>query len=336
MIVGDGRDNAPIAPEVLNVLTPGMVDERPLKIFLVAGEESGDRLGAALMTALGTAAPEPVTFVGIGGAAMAQCGLVSLFPIDELAINGFAAIPARLPAILRRIRQTAAAVIDARPEVLVIIDSPDFTHRVARRVRASAPEIRIVNYVSPTVWAWRPGRAAAMRAYVDHVLALLPFEPDVHRRLGGPPCTFVGHPLAEAAAALRPSPEEQVRREATPPVIIVLPGSRAGELNRLLATFAAAVNLVVSRLGDAKIVVPTVPHLFDRITRETASWPVPPRVLVEPGQKWAAFREADLALASYHPACRAGESRSGRRGNAGIAATAGESGSPFRGASRHY
>jgi lipid-A-disaccharide synthase len=269
-----------------------------LKIFLVAGEESGDRLGGALMAAIAAAAPGPVVFEGVGGAAMAERGLVSRFPIDELAINGFVAIPARLPAIVRRIRETAAAVVTVRPDVLVIIDSPDFTHRVARRVRAAAPDIPIVDYVSPTVWAWRPGRATAMRAYVDHVLALLPFEPEVHQRLGGPPCTFVGHPLTEAAVTLRPGAEDRARREVVPPVVLVLPGSRAGELNRLLATFAAAIGLVMSRLGTAEIVVPTVPHLFERITRETASWRVAPRVIVEPAQKWAAFREARAALAA--------------------------------------
>ena len=135
---------------------------------------------------------------------MAAAGLESLFPIEELPIIGLASIPRRLAMILRRIRQTAAAIIAARPDVLVIIDSPDFTHRVARRVRAAAPSIPIVDYVSPSVWAWRPGRARKMRAYVDHVLAILPFEPDVHRRLGGPPCTYVGHPLAEEVARRSP------------------------------------------------------------------------------------------------------------------------------------
>ncbi len=146
-----------------------------MRIFLIAGEESGDRLGASLMAAIETLAPSPVRFAGIGGRAMTERGLKSLFPLDDLAVNGFSAIPARLPLILRRIREAADAVIADKPDSLVIIDSPDFTHRVARRVRAAAPHIPIIDYVSPTVWAWRPGRAAAMRRYVDHVLALLPF-----------------------------------------------------------------------------------------------------------------------------------------------------------------
>lgn len=269
-----------------------------IRIFVIAGEESGDHLGASLMTAIEALASGPVTFSGIGGRAMTERGLHSMFPLAELAINGFSAIPARLPLILRRIREAADAVIAAEPDALVIIDSPDFTHRVARRVRAAAPHIPIVDYVSPTVWAWRPGRAAAMRRYVDHVLALLPFEPDVHRRLGGPPCTFVGHPLAETMATLRPNPKEAARRAAEPPLLLVLPGSRGGEINRHLAVFGTAVNLVRASLGPVEIVLPTVPHLLARVRRDTAAWPTAPRIVVEPAEKWAAFRQARAALAA--------------------------------------
>ncbi len=269
-----------------------------LRIFLIAGEESGDRLGASLMAAITTLAPGPVAYCGIGGRAMAEHGVDSLFPLDEIAINGFSAIPARLPHILRRIREAADAVIAAKPDLLVIIDSPDFTHRVARRVRAAAPHIPIVDYVSPTVWVWRPGRAAAMRRYVDHVLALLPFEPEAHRRLGGPPCTFVGHPLAEAVATLRPGPADARRRAAATPLLLVLPGSRSGEISRHLGVFGAAAGLAANRLGAVEIVLPTVPHLRERVRRDTASWPVAPRIVVEPEEKWAAFRQARAALAA--------------------------------------
>src|SRR5204862_7664132 len=141
---------------------------------------------------------------GVGGRGMAAEGMTSRFPIEELSIIGLAAVVGQLPKILRLIRQTAAAIIDALPDVLVIIDSPDFTHRVARRVRARDPSIPIIDYVSPSVWAWRQGRARATRAYVDHVLALLPFEPAEHRRLPGPPCTHVRHPLPKHTGVLRP------------------------------------------------------------------------------------------------------------------------------------
>src|SRR4029077_8763567 len=179
---------------------------QPLAIAIVAAEESGDALGAALARAL-VKADSTVQLSGVGGSAMKAAGIASPFLIDELAIIGLTAIPRRLPTILRRIRETADAIVKARPQALVVIDSPDFTHRVARRVRRSAPEIPILDYVSPSVWAWRPERARAMRGYIDHVLAILPFEPEAHRRLGGPPCTYVGHPLSEEIARLRPGPE---------------------------------------------------------------------------------------------------------------------------------
>jgi lipid-A-disaccharide synthase len=273
---------------------------RALKIFLIAGEESGDRLGASLMSAIEakTGGEGRVEFAGVGGHAMASRGLVSLFPLEDIAVNGFTAIPARLPLILRRIREAADAAIAARPDAVVIIDSPDFTHRVARRIRAAAPTIPIVNYVSPTVWAWRPGRAPAMRRYVDHVMALLPFEPEAHRRLGGPACTYVGHPLTEALTTLRPDAGEAARREASPPVVLVLPGSRAGEVRRHLDVFGTAVSLAKERIGTMDLVLPTVAHLADHIRRETEGWSIAPRIVVEPQQKWAEFRRARAALAA--------------------------------------
>ncbi len=205
--------------------------------IIVAAEESGDALGAALAQALRGAQGGAVKLAGVGGRAMAAAGIASPFAIDELAIIGLTAIPRRLPTILRRIRETADAIVAARPDALVIIDSPDFTHRVARRVRRRAPSIPILDYVSPSVWAWRPGRARAMRAYVDQVLAILPFEPAVHARLGGPPCTYVGHPLIERIAELRPNADEARRRLADPPLVLVLPGSRSNEIRRLARHF---------------------------------------------------------------------------------------------------
>ena len=269
-----------------------------LTVHLVAAEESGDRLGASLMRALAQRCGGRIRFAGVGGHAMAAAGLTSLFPIDDLAIFGFTAIPRRLPMILQRIRQAASAIATARPDALVIIDSPDFTHRVARRVRAAAPSVPIVDYVSPSVWAWRRGRARAMRAYVDHVLAILPFEPQVHARLGGPPCTYVGHPLCEQVAELRPGEAEARRRLADPPVVLVLPGSRSSEIRRLLVPFAAAMRLTQERYGPLDLVMPTVPALAARLRESTAGWPVRPRILVEPGEKRAAFRQARAALAA--------------------------------------
>jgi lipid-A-disaccharide synthase len=271
--------------------------DRGLAIALVAAEESGDQLGAALMRALNERTGGRVRFAGVGGREMAGEGLSSLFPIGDLAIIGFAAIPRQLPIILRRIRSTAQLVVATRPDALVIIDGPDFTHRVARRVRATAPSIPIIDYVSPQVWAWRPGRARAMRSYVDHVMALLPFEPRAHQRLGGPPCTYVGHPLLEQLARLRPSAQEAERRLAEPPILLVLPGSRSGEIRRLLATFGQALGLLAAGRAPLEIVLPTLPHLRERIAAATVDWPARPRIVVESKDKQAAFRVARAALA---------------------------------------
>jgi lipid-A-disaccharide synthase len=267
------------------------------KIFLIATEESGDRLGAALMKVLRQRLGDGVAFEGVGGRMMAREGLTSLFPIEELSIVGFAAVVQQLPKILRLIRTTSDAVIEAAPDMLVIIDSPDFTHRVARRVRAHNTAIPIVDYVSPSVWAWRPGRARAMLGYVDHVLALLPFEPEEYRKLRGPPCSYVGHPLIEQLSSLRPNAEEQVRRESDPPVLLVLPGSRRSEIRHHLGVFGAALGRLKASGRDFELILPTMPHLEKTVREGVAAWPVMPRIAVGETEKRAAFRIARAALA---------------------------------------
>lgn len=269
---------------------------RPLKLHLIAAEESGDALGGALMGAMRRLRPD-IAFAGVGGRAMAAQGIVTPFDIADLSIIGVASIPARLPTILRRIRQTADAVIATRPDAVVIVDSPDFTHRVARRVRKATPDIPIINYAPPTVWAWRSGRARAMRAYVDEVLAILPFEPAAFARLDGPPCTYVGHPLAERIADLRPSAQEAQRRLADPPLVLVLPGSRRGEIRRFAATFGAAIAQAAAKAGPFELVLPTLPHVAPLTREATADWPVRPRIVVEAAEKHLAFRSARAALA---------------------------------------
>ncbi len=267
------------------------------RIFLIATEESGDRLGAALMKVLRQRLGDAVVFEGIGGRAMAREGLATLFPIEELSIVGLAAVVKQLPKILRLIRQTTDAALAAEPDVLVIIDSPDFTHRVARRVRARDPSIPIVNYVSPSVWAWRQGRARAMRRYVDHVLALLPFEPAAYQRLAGPPCSYVGHPLTEQFATLRPNATEQARRDSEPPVLLVLPGSRRSEVRHHLAVFGAALGNLRDQGVRFELMLPTMPHLVDTVREGIAGWPVAPTIVMGEAERRAAFRSARAALA---------------------------------------
>ena len=279
-------------------MTPArLTADRGRKIFLIATEESGDRLGANLMKVLRQRLGGAVRFEGVGGRSMAREGLVSRFPIEELSIIGLAAVVKQLPKILRLIRETAKAVTEAKPDILVIIDSPDFTHRVARRVRAADPQIPIVDYVSPSVWAWRPGRARAMLTYVDHVLALLPFEPAAYRRLRGPPCSYVGHPLTEQLAALRPGADEQKRRDEAPPVLLVLPGSRGSEIRRHMADFGQALGRLNGEGTAFELILPTMPHLQGAVTEALQGWPVQPQVVIGEQEKRAAFRIARAALA---------------------------------------
>jgi lipid-A-disaccharide synthase len=269
---------------------------RPRSIWLVAGEDSGDQLGAKLMRALRPDAPD-ATFGGVGGEAMAEEGLTSLFPLDDVAVMGYLPVLARARTLLRRIRETVEAVVRARPDVLVIIDSPGFTHAVARRVRKAAPGIPIIDYVSPSVWAWRPWRAKGMRPFIDHVLALLPFEPDAHRRLGGPPCTYVGHPLIERLAELRPAAPELRRRNASPYNLVVLPGSRRSEIERLMPVFGQALERV-GRTLPVEVVLPAVTRHRALIEHLALDWSVPVRIITGEAPKYAAFRNARAALAA--------------------------------------
>jgi len=271
---------------------------RALVIAIVAGESSGDALGAPLMRALRVElSPRKVSFVGVGGPAMEGEGLRSLFPLSDIAVMGFSAVIARLPLILRRIRDTAALILATKPDALVIIDSPDFTHRVARRVRAKLPDLPVIDYVSPSVWAWRPGRARAMRTYVDHVLALLPFEPEAHRRLGGPRCTYVGHPLSQRLDDFEPSADEERARATSPPILLVLPGSRRMEITRLLPVFGETIARL-NALRPIRPVLPVVKGLEAQILAHTSRWIVTPEIVTGEAAKLSAFRRARAALAA--------------------------------------
>lgn len=269
--------------------------EAPL-VFLIAGEESGDALGAALMRALKQRLPG-VNFAGVGGQRMQGLGLRSIFPIETIQLHGLAEVLTRLPELVRRIRSTADEVVGANPDVLVLVDAPAFNLRVARRVRARAPAIPIIDYVSPAVWAWAPWRAGRMRPHVDHLMAILPFEPEVHRRLGGPPTTFVGHPVSERLPVLR-GERRDGRAASGRPVLLVLPGSRASEIRRLMDRFGQAVGLVASARPGIEIILPAVPALADEIRARAAEWPVAPHIVVGEEEKLAAFRRADAALAA--------------------------------------
>ena len=273
-----------------------------LSLFLIAGEHSGDTLGGKLMEALNSSRRGRIRYLGVGGRAMAAQGLVSQFPLEDVAVMGLGAILSRLPLLLRRIAGTARSAVAAEPNAVVIIDSPEFTHPVARRIRRRRPDIPIIDYVSPSVWAWRPGRARKMRGYIDHVLGLWPFEPEVHARLGGPPCSFVGHPLIERQpwlAALDPAPlAERLKLQPEKPLLLVLPGSRTSEVSRLMQPFGQALEKLAAHGLDFEVVLPAVPSVRGMIERRLASWPLRPHLVEGEDDKFRAFKLATAALAA--------------------------------------
>jgi len=278
-----------------------MMAQAPLRMFLIAGEPSGDKLGAALMSGLKLLVGN-VECHGIGGPLMQAEGLVPIFPMDELSVMGLAEILPRLRGLLARLSQTTQAVLDLRPDALITIDIPEFSLRVARRVKARAPGLRTIHYVAPTVWAWRPGRAKTMAGSIDHVLALFPFEPPL-MQAAGMSCDFVGHPIvAEPVAS--PAEAAAFRADhgvpADAPLMLVLPGSRRSEVARLAPRFGQAMTPVLARHPDARLVVPTVAATHALVHQEAALWTVPPIILPPDAvaSKRAAFAAADVALAA--------------------------------------
>lgn len=276
-----------------------MKEQRPLRIAIVAGEESGDLLGADLIRELEKQAGRKVELVGVGGRHLEGLGLKSLFSSGEIALMGISAILRDLPRLIRRIGQTAAAIVAAKPDCLITIDSPDFSLRVAKKVRSGDASIPIIHYVCPTVWAWRQGRAAAMRPYVDRILCILPFEVGELERLGGPAGTYVGHRLTQdAGVRLAAAGQDQPRdmSAGNTRTLLLLPGSRRGEVSRLLEPFGETVNELRARGHKLRLVLPTVPHVAPTIAKSTQNWDQKPEIVTEPDAKWQAFAEADAAL----------------------------------------
>jgi lipid-A-disaccharide synthase len=265
------------------------------KIMLVAGEPSGDRLGASLMGALKRRLAG-ATFVGVGGTAMTAEGLKSAVPIDDLAVMGLVEVIPRIPRLARHIRNTAAQARREHPDVLVTIDAPGFNFRLARRLANT--DIPRVHYVAPSVWAWKPGRAKKIAPLFDHLLALLPFEPPYFEAVGLP-TTFVGHPAVEHD---QPGDATGFRKRYAvsddTDVLVVLPGSRKSEVERLLPIFAETVQRVCANRPNLRIVVPTVEHVRDAVSQAVQRWPGAPIVVAGEEGRRDAFATATAALAA--------------------------------------
>ena len=268
-----------------------------MKLYVIAGEASGDALGAALLAGLKSLRPA-LQVRGIGGPLMQAEGLHSLFPMEELSVMGLAEVLPKYAHLKRRIREAAADVLAAAPDALITIDSPDFVLRVARIVRAARPDLRTIHYVAPSVWAWRPGRAAKMAHVIDHVLALLPFEPP-YMTAAGMTCDCVGHPVVSAPRAS--AAEAQAFRAdlgGGGPLVLALPGSRRGEVARLAPVIGGVLDRVRAVHPQVQVVLPTLRSVAALVEGLTADWPVRPRIIEAPEAKRAAFAAADVAIAA--------------------------------------
>ena len=264
-----------------------------MRVFVIAGEASGDKLGAALMD--GLAQLTDVSFDGVGGPLMTAQGLHSRFPMDELSVMGLAEILPKYRALKARVHEMAQAVIETKPDVLITIDSPDFCLRVAKLVKAQT-DIRCVHYVAPTVWAWRPKRAAKMARHIDQVLALFPFEPPL-MEAAGMRCDFVGHPVVTDPIG---SDVDAAAWAGDGPLVMLLPGSRRGEVARLLPRFGEAAKLIAQARPDVRFALPTTANVYDAVKAAIVDWEVPVEVLRanETARKRGLFAAADVALAT--------------------------------------
>lgn len=275
------------------------MSERPLTLMLVCGEPSGDQLGAQLMAALKTLTNGKVNIVGVGGPAMESQGLKTLFPLDATAVMGLREIVPKIPEILRRVRQAADFAAETKPDAVVLIDSPDFTHRIAQRLKKIAPRIPTINYVAPQVWATRAYRARKMASYFDLVLALLPFEEPFFAK-HGLNAVFVGHPALERAKKMIGGEEFRARHGIAPeaPLLAVLPGSRSNEIRFLLPIYLEVMRLLAPKVPGLHTVIPAVPHVAARLKAGVTNWSVPLTIVEGEAEKFAAFDAADAALAT--------------------------------------
>jgi lipid-A-disaccharide synthase len=269
-------------------------------VYIIAGEPSGDALGGRLMAALKERTGGAVRFAGIGGEAMAAQGLSSAVPLHELAVMGVAEVLPRAHQILRRVKETVAEIRRVKPAIVVTIDSSGFTWRVAQRLRrAGEASLPLVHYVAPMVWAWRGGRARRMARWYDHLMVLLPFEPPYFTAVGLP-CSYVGHPVVESGAD-RGDGAGFRRRHGIPPeapLLVVLPGSRRGEVGRLLPPFAGSVARLAEHRPDLRVVVPTTETVAEAVAAATGSWAVPALVVRGEREKYDAFAAGNVALAA--------------------------------------
>jgi len=271
-----------------------MADKNPLRIYFVVGEESGDALGDKLLDAFADL-KQPVEPMGLAGSKMQARGMSSLFDISQLSLMGISAVARKLPSLLKRISETIDDICRQKPDVLLLIDSPEFSYRVAKKVRKKLPQVKIVKYVAPSVWAWRPGRAKKIKPYIDHIMAILPFEPDLLKELGGPPATYVGHPLAAEIPSIKTSSKRACKDI---PELLLLPGSRRGEIKLMLPIIRETVHILNERNNRFSLTLAPVSKMETEIRDHIKTWDIKPKIVTGEEAKKQAFKDADLALAT--------------------------------------
>ena len=268
-------------------------------IMLVVGEPSGDALGQQLILALRELTHGKARIIGVGGERMRAAGMQSLYSITDTSVMGLREVVPNIPRILGRIRQVAEFAKANKPDVAVMIDSPDFTHKVASRIRRIAPDMKLVDYVAPQVWASRPKRALTMAKSFDHVLCLLPFEVPIFRNVGMG-ASFVGHPVIERAP--RPGQGDAFRARHGIPrdqkILLLLPGSRSNEIRFLWTVFREAIEHTSAAVGSIRVVLPTVQNVSASVRTLAEQWRKDILVVEGPDEKMGAFDAADIALAA--------------------------------------
>lgn len=279
----------------------------PRTLFIIAGEQSGDRLGGALMTGLTQETNGAIQFAGVGGPMMQAAGLNSLFNMSDLSVMGLFEILPKIPMLLSRVKQTANAIINARPDAIITIDSPDFCLRVVAKVREELPDIKVIHYVAPSVWAWRPERAAKMAKHVDHVLALLPFEPPL-MQAAGMTCDFVGHPVISEPIPTE-TDQDALRDElglTRNRILTVLPGSRVGEIKRMSPIFEQVLVNIHKSHPDVQFILPVAASVEKLVQKTVNTWRIRPKLLLNQGfssqqvesRKRSAYALSTAALAT--------------------------------------
>jgi len=279
----------------------GLPAEKPLHVFIIAGEPSGDALGSRVMAALKRETGGGIRFSGVGGPMMEAEGMQSQFAMAELTLLGVLEVLPKAAHVLRRVREVAAAILDQRPDVVVTVDAPAFSFRVGKKIKGQG--IPHIHYVAPTVWAWRPRRARMVAGFLSHLLALFPFEPPYFEK-HGLATSFVGHSVVEGAAdaaSLKAGGAALLDRlgiAAGRPVLVVLPGSRSSEVKRLGPVFGEALGLLAQRFPDLAVLVPTVPNVAGLVKDAVSTWPLPVHVLEAAADKLPAMAAARTALAA--------------------------------------